>query len=217
MARLAGWLHPAAAAVRFLLCAAAIPAAPAVADEPLRLEGVLAAVGSELAFAPCEGTAAPARDATADADLAAVVAAMEGHPRGTVAIDADLAWRGDHWELLRLRRARTGTRSCEDDRADYNWRAEGGDGRWALEVTPRRLLLRHRGEPVPVSFRYRPFDVVAPGVLVFQAAERGASIHVVLRSGRCGGAATGRITDYAIELTWRGIRYEGCAWNGDPR
>jgi uncharacterized membrane protein len=216
-----------AAIVAFAVVGAAVPgpslaeegAAPANASEPVRMQGVVAAVGDRLGFAPCDGAPTALVDASPAGDLAALVAAMEGHPRASAAVDADFRIRADApWELVRLRRIHVGDRACDGDLADYVWRAHGDGDTWSLAISPRRLLLRHRDHAVPASFRYRPFELVEPGVRVFQASEGGDSIHLVLRSGRCGDAADDRrITDYSIEITWRGTRYEGCAWNGDPR
>ncbi len=193
-------------------------AAAVSAGEPIRMQGVVAAVGDQLGFAPCNGRPTRLIDASPAGDLAGLVAAMEGHPRGSAAVDADFRIRADApWELTRLRRIHVGGRACEDDLADYVWRARGDDETWSLEMSPRKLLLRHRDFAVPASFRYRPFELVKPGLRVFQATEGGDSINLVLRSGRCGDVGAGRLTDYSIEITWRGMRYEGCAWNGDPR
>ncbi len=182
------------------------------------MQGVLAAAGEALGFAPCHGAPVMVRDATAQRDLAALVATMEGHQRGSAAIDADFRIHADApWELVRLRRMHTGERACASDTAEYVWQARGADGAWSLVVSPRRLLLRHREHAVPASFRYRPFDEVESGVLVYQASTDRDAIHAVLRSGRCGRAEDGSLSDYAIEVNWRGARLVGCAWNGDPR
>jgi uncharacterized membrane protein len=192
-------------------------AAAAVGD-PVRMQGVVGAVGEHLGFAPCKGEPVTLLDASPEGDVAALAAVMQGHPRATAAVDADFRVHADaSWQLVRLRRMHIGDRACDDDLADYVWRARGDDGTWSLEISPRRLLLRHRDHAVPASFRYRPFELVEPGVRVFQASDGGDAIHLVLRNGRCGDPAAGRITDYSIEVTWRGTRYAGCAWNGDPR
>lgn len=218
------WMR--AAVVAFAILGAAAPglsfadggdAAPSP-GEPVRMQGVVAAVGEKLGFAPCDGAPTALVDASPAGDLAALVAALEGHPRGSAAIDADFRIHAEGAsELVRLRRIHVGDRACDDDLGEYVWRARGDDGTWSLAISPRRLLLRHRDHSVPASFRYRPFELVEPGVRVFQSSEGGDAIHVVLRSGRCGDVADRRITDYSIEITWRGARYEGCAWNGDPR
>ena len=196
-------------------------AAPAATEPALaptaRLRGELALARGALGFAACEGEAAPVRDARAAGEAAALVARLHGGADGSLFIDADIAREADgRWRIDRIRRAYHEGPRCAEDLGEFVWRAADAGGAWTLSVSRRYVTLR-RPDARPLFFRYQPFAAAGDGAWTYSGRAGPDAIHVVMRPRRCEDASARRVTDWKVEFSLAGMRFEGCAWAGEPR
>lgn len=196
-------------------------AAPDAAEAPLapssRLRGELALAQGALGFAACDGEAGPVVDARAAGEAAGLVARLHGGADGSLFIDADIAREADgRWRIDRIRRAYHEGPRCAEDLGEFVWRAADAGGAWTLSVSRRYVTLRRPGARA-LFFRYQPFTAADEGAWTYSGRAGPDAIHVVMRPRRCDASAARQVTDWAVEFSIAGTRFEGCAWAGEPR
>lgn len=195
--------------------------APAAAETPpapaTRLRGELALARGTLGFAACDGEFGPVRDVRAAGEAAALVARLNGGADGSLFIDADIAREAEgRWRIDRIRRAYHEGPRCAEDLGEFVWRAADAGGAWTLSVSRRYVTLRRPGQRA-LFFRYQPFSAADAGAWTYSGRSGPDAIHVVMRPRRCEASAARQVTDWAVEFSIAGARFEGCAWGGEPR
>lgn len=192
--------------------------APAASARPERLVGVLARAHGDLAFAPCEGEAQAAVDATAGGNLVAQVDwLLDGHD-GAVRLEADAIAEDGGWRLVHLRRAGHVEPGCpRADAIDYVWSAADHGG-WRLLATPRSVRVSGVEGLDGRRFRFAPFVRGEDGSYRYAADAGGERFEVELAPAICrSGDREGHgavVSDYRAVLSWRGRQWVGCAHNG---
>lgn len=199
-----------------LSIAVMLPAEPGL-EPASRVRGELALARGALGFAACDGEAGLVRDARAAGEAAALVARLHGGADGSLFIDADIAREADgRWRIDRIRRAYHEGPRCAEDLGEFVWRAADAGGAWTLSVSRRYVTLRRPGARA-LFFRYQPFTAADEGAWTFSGRAGPDAIHVVMRPRRCEAGAARQVTDWAVEFSIAGARFEGCAWAGEPR
>lgn len=191
---------------------------PAVSVRPEPLVGVLARTHGDLAFAPCEGEARAAVDATAGGNLVAQMDwLLDGHD-GAVRLEVDAIAEDGVWRLVHLRRAGHVEPGCpREDAIDYIWSA-ADPGRWRLLATPRSVRVSGIEGLEGRRFRFAPFVRGEDGSYRYAADAGGERFEVELDPTTCrSGDREGQgavVSDYRAVLSWRGRQWVGCAHNG---
>jgi len=197
---------------------AVLPPEAEAARDAERLVGVLARAHGELGFAPCDGVARVAVDATTDGNVAAQLDWLLDGRDGAVRLEADAIAEDGAWRLTHLRRAGRAEPACPGgDAIDYVWRAVGEAG-WQLLATSRSVRVAGVEGLEGRRFRYSPFVAGSDGNYRYVADAGGERLEIVLVPGPCRGIARDGhdavVSDYRAELAWRGRRWSGCAHNG---